>query len=239
MNQARSVTRVVASLSGGLDSTTLAYYLHTKYPQASLSFITFDYNQRHLKEIGYARRTADDLEADWRVVDLGDLGLKSSLTNKSIKMPHGRYDTDNQAITVVPGRNTIFLSIAAGIAVSEGASIVTFGAHFSDSAQYPDCRPAFVQSMRKTIKIANPNNDITLIAPFLKKTKSDIVSLGLKLGVHYERTWSCYEGGDRPCLRCGTDVERVQAFFENGVSDPLLTASEWQSAVKYMKRVMG
>jgi len=129
----------------------------------------------------------------------------------------------------------IFLSIAVGYAVKIGAKDVYYAAHRSDQI-YPDCRKEFVKAMDSAIYLANIYDPVELKAPFVDMTKAEIVALGLKLGVPYELTWSCYAGGERPCLKCGTCVERTEAFLLNNSKDPLLTEDEWKIAVENLAK---
>ena len=228
----------VILLSGGLDSTVLLYSLVDKYRCWPL---TISYGQRHNKEIIAARNVCEardhNLLLRWKYVDLSNLRtlLPSALTGKG-EIPHGHYEAESMKATVVPGRNLIFLSVAAGYAESLGASCVAYAAHSGDHHIYPDCRPEFVFQAGEAIK-RSTEEKVRLLTPFTYKTKADIVRLGEKLNVPFGRTWTCYEGGDRPCLRCGTCVERTFAFDEAGFSDPSLIAEEWTRALGYAKEV--
>ena len=158
--------------------------------------------------------------------------MPSVLTDVSRGVPEGHYAQENMTQTVVPNRNMIFLSIAAGYAEGMGASRVAYAAHSEDHYIYPDCRPEFIESVGTTIKLAT---GVTLIEPFTYKTKAEIVSLGKKLNVPLKLTWSCYKGVDRPCLRCGSCVERTLAFLQVGFPDPALSNAEWNEASEYAR----
>lgn len=222
--------RVVAVVSGGLDSTTMAHSLRAQ--GYSLVAISFDYGQRHRKELEIAAATAADLEAPWTLIDLHAAGLTSvltgsALTDETVTMPDGHYADESMKITVVPNRNAIMLSIACALAVTREAEAVAFGAHTGDHFIYPDCRPEFVRSFETMVNIAVEGlANIEILAPFLSMTKTDIVKLGHELHVPFERTWSCYKGGALHCGTCGTCFERREAFTLAQVADPTVYESE-------------
>jgi 7-cyano-7-deazaguanine synthase len=222
--------RVVAAVSGGLDSTTMAYSLRAQ--GYSLVSISFDYGQRHRKELAFAEQMAADLDAPWTLIDLHAAGVTniltgSALTDDTVTVPDGHYADESMKITVVPNRNAIMLSIACALAVTREASAVAFGAHTGDHFIYPDCRPEFVRAFDAMVNIAVEGlARIEILAPFLSMTKTDIVRLGDELKVPFERTWSCYKGGARHCGTCGTCVERREAFTQAHVMDPTLYESE-------------
>jgi 7-cyano-7-deazaguanine synthase len=214
---------VVAVVSGGLDSVTLSYLLRSE--GYDLNLLAFDYGQRHRKELEFARRCAGRLEARIDVVDLSSvtpLLAGSSLTD-DIPVPHGHYAAPNMAVTIVPNRNALMLTIAYAAAVSRETEAVAIGVHTGDHFIYPDCRPAFIESFAAMQKIAVEgcgHPDLRLLAPFITFSKADIVKRGAELNVPFEDTWSCYEGGDIHCGLCGTCVERKEAFELAGVPDP-------------------
>lgn len=216
--------KAVLIVSGGMDSATLAYLYARRYDE--LHLVGFDYGQRHIKELDSLRAIAKNLNATVSLIDLSHLKNHlrgSSLTSDDIAVPDGHYAEESMRITVVPNRNAIMLSIATGIAVAEGAEVVATGVHGGDHFIYPDCRPPFINSMAQAIKYGTEGHalpNFRLEAPFLHLTKSDIASIGNDLGVPYEQTWSCYKGGEIHCGRCGTCVERAEAFYLAGVSDP-------------------
>jgi 7-cyano-7-deazaguanine synthase len=225
--------RVVAVVSGGLDSTTMAYQLRAQ--GYSLSAISFDYGQRHRKELAFAEQMAADLDAPWTLIDLHAAGLTnvltgSALTDDTVGVPDGHYADESMRITVVPNRNAIMLSIACALAVTRDAGAVAFGAHSGDHFIYPDCRPEFVRAFEAMVNVAVEGlASIEILAPFLSMTKTDIVRLGDELKVPFERTWSCYKGGELHCGTCGTCYERREAFAQAHVADP--TAYESESAM--------
>lgn len=233
--------KCVVLLSGGMDSATLLYSLLKEYDVYPISIV---YGQRHQKETTAARNLCEaagkEILHRWKYVVLDTLQtlLPSALTGAST-IPEGHYADENMKATVVPNRNMILLSIAGGYAAGLGAKYLAYGPHMGDHAIYPDCRPDFIFSATQTLRLGTGwNNDgVELITPFSKMTKADIVTLGIRLGVPYERSWSCYNGKERPCLKCGTCVERTEAFFKNDMQDPALTPQEWKDAVEYLQSV--
>lgn len=217
--------KTIAIVSGGMDSVTLAHLI-AKRSQGALHVVSFDYGQRHKKELEYAGFCASYLNAQHSVVDLRDVTrlLKgSALTDGAVGVPEGHYTDASMKSTVVPNRNAIMLSIAYAVAVAERASIVATAVHAGDHPIYPDCRPAFIKSFESMEKIATEGHadpNLCLYAPFVMQSKADIVRLGTELHVPYELTWSCYNGRDKHCGKCGTCVERKEAFQLAGVPDP-------------------
>jgi 7-cyano-7-deazaguanine synthase len=204
-----------------LDSVTLAHLL--AHDGDELHLMSCDYGQRHVKELSFAKLCAARLHARHDVVDLrayGRLLSGSSLTD-DIAVPHGHYAEESMRITVVPNRNSIMLALAYGVAVAQKADRVAFGAHGGDHFIYPDCRPAFVEAFEAAERLANAGfAEVALYTPFIRQTKADIVTIGSRIGVPFAVTWSCYEGGDVHCGRCGTCVERKHAFRDAAASDP-------------------
>lgn len=200
-----------------------------------LSLVSFDYAQRHRRELVAARAVAARLDAPHMIIDLRSVGALltgSALTDPSVDVPQGHYSDESMTRTVVPNRNAIMLDIATGIAVVQGADAVAFGAHGGDHPIYPDCRPEFVEAFTAMVRVANAgflSSRFRVVAPFLSLTKSEIVRIGARLGVPFELTWSCYEGGNFHCGRCGACVERSEAFTLAGVKDPTIYARPDQS----------
>ena len=210
----------ISIVSGGLDSVTMAYWLANEgYVQRLLSF---DYGQRHVKELESAQRCADALNVAHTVVDLHSvtpLLWGSSLTDLAVDVPDGHYAAPSMAATVVPNRNAIMMNIAAGIALARGHLAIATAVHAGDHAIYPDCRPVFVRALEKTIRIATDTPTFSVLAPFVNISKTDIVrDYGAR--VDYAMTWSCYEGGEQHCGKCGTCVERIEAFTDSNTEDP-------------------
>lgn len=211
--------KIVAIASGGLDSTVMVYALRAEGHE--LALLTFDYGQRHRKEIEFACKTAERLGLSHEVVNIRDVSrlLRSALTTPDIPVPEGPYAPGTMQHTVVPNRNAIFLSIAAGYALSIGFEGVALAVHAGDHPVYPDCRPSFIQAFEHMVRIAT-DSDLWILAPFVNKKKEEIVALGARLGVPFEDTWSCYRGGERHCGVCPTCLERKEAFRRAGVPDP-------------------
>jgi 7-cyano-7-deazaguanine synthase len=218
------VSLVVATVSGGLDSVTLAHTLAAD--GHDLVCLSFDYGQRHAKEVDFAHACADRLGADHHVVDLRSVGALlagSALTDPSVAVPEGHYTDASMAVTVVPNRNAIMLAVAVGVATARGAAAVAAAVHAGDHTIYPDCRPAFIEAAEHEARLANEGfiaDGFRILAPFVEISKADIVRRGAALGVPFAETWSCYIGGERHCGRCGTCVERREAFELAGVDDP-------------------
>lgn len=209
--------------SGGLDSVTLAYKIAKDYELAGL--ISFNYAQRHVKELDYAAQAAADLDVQHHIIDISNVGklLGGSALTDNIDVPDGHYAEETMKITVVPNRNAIMLSIAYGVASAAGADAVATAVHGGDHFIYPDCRPNFIHSFDQMQQLAlEGQKQITLYTPFLEQSKADIAREGAKYGVPFEKTWSCYKGGENHCGRCGTCVERREAFHLAGVEDPTL-----------------
>jgi 7-cyano-7-deazaguanine synthase len=224
MTQAPTKPLAVAIVSGGMDSVAMAYKLHSEGYR--LLLLSFDYGQRHKKELYSARKAAKALGAEHEIVrmpEMASLLRGSALTSPEVDVPHGHYAADNMALTVVPNRNAIMLAIAWGAAVARSAQVVAIGVHAGDHAVYPDCRPEFIVQLGRALHTANKgfgDPSLALTAPFVTWSKDQIVSRCDQYGVRWQDTWSCYEGGDVHCGRCGTCVERKEAFRLGGVIDP-------------------
>lgn len=226
-------SQITTIVSGGMDSVTLLYYALSKTSPEKVTALSFDYGQKHKKELDRAVEICGELGVRHKIVQLHSLTdlLHSSLTSEDA-VPHGHYAEDNMRQTVVPNRNAIMLSMAYGAAISNESDYLLYGAHSGDHFIYPDCRPEFVEALNHAFRLGNKGfGDTRIIAPFGNISKSEIATVGLELGVPYEKTWSCYEGQERPCLGCGTCIERTEAFIDNNHPDPLLTADEWTKAV--------
>lgn len=225
--------KILVLSSGGVDSTTCLAMAVEEVGAENVLALSVYYGQKHDKEIQAAKKVAEyygvqRMELDLSVIFAGsncsllkqsteDIPLESYA--QQIEETHG----EKPVSTYVPFRNGLFLSSAASIALSHGCSKIMYGAHADDAAgaAYPDCSLDFVNAMNQAIYLGS-GNQLTIEAPFVSLTKADVVKKGLELGVPYALTWSCYEGGDKPCGKCGTCIDRQKAFEKNGVIDPLL-----------------
>ena len=212
---------VVVIYSGGMDSFTL---LHKARAEGlNVHAVSFNYGQRHVRELDCAREVCAQLGIPHKVVDIRAMSAVmagSALTSDDIDVPEGDYQEDSMKSTVVPNRNMILLALATGYAVTVEAGAVWYGAHGGDHAIYPDCRPEFVEKMDAVCKVAN-YQPVAVKAPFMHLTKGDILAAGLQLNLDYSQTWTCYNGRDKACGRCSSCVERLQAFAEHQQQDPL------------------
>lgn len=212
--------KVVVIFSGGMDSyTVLNKAIKDGFDVYAL---TFDYGQRHVKEVQYAKRACEQLNIQHKVVDISAINsiiAGSSLTD-NIDVPDGHYESDSMKQTVVPNRNMILLSLAIGYAVSLEATKVYYGAHSGDHAIYPDCRPEFVEKMQSVAAIAN-YEPVDIAVPYINNDKIEILADGIAMGLDYSQTWTCYNGREKACGTCGACQERLEAFDKNGLTDPL------------------
>lgn len=225
--------KCVVLLSGGVDSTTCLAMAIEKYGREEVLALTAYYGQKHAREIEAARAVAAYYGVAQRETNLSQafaLSDSSLLQGSKKDICHESYAEQLKAIggegtleTYVPFRNGLFLSYAAAVAVSVGAEMIYYGAHKDDAAgrAYPDCTPAFEKAMAEAI-FEGSGRTCRLEAPLLQWNKAGVVREGLRLGAPYKLTWSCYEGGERPCGTCGTCIDRAKAFAANGVADPAL-----------------
>ena len=212
--------KTVIVYSGGLDSTVLLYHLRASGHE--LHALSIDYGQRHRCELDRAADLCEELGIPHPTADLSaiqPLLAGNSLTSPEIEVAEGHYTEESMKSTVVPNRNMIFLALATGHALSIKAGQVAYAAHSGDHAIYPDCRNEFAEAMAAAIRIADWN-PVELVRPFVDWTKADIVRRGDELGVPFARTWSCYKGGAQHCGRCGTCIERREAFDLAEIEDP-------------------
>ena len=219
-----TIQRTVLIYSGGMDSTVLLYYLRSRGHEVLP--LGINYGQRHAKELLAGEEICRGLGLEYRVASLEALQpfLKgSSQTDSGVPVPHGHYAAENMKVTVVPNRNMLMLSVAIAHAISSKAEHVAYAAHRGDHAIYPDCRPEFVQAMQVAAMLCDWS-PVRLIAPLVNMTKADLASVGAEMGVPFEKTWSCYEGSAVHCGKCGTCVERKEAFDLAGVPDPTVYA---------------
>jgi len=213
--------KIVVILSGGIDSTVLLHsYLHKQ--QDEVRALSINYGQRHVLELAYAEIQASRAKVPWACVDLSNLRdvlPGSSQTDSSVEVPHGHYAEESMKQTVVPNRNMILLSVAIGHAIAHQCDAVAYAAHAGDHAIYPDCRREFVQAMQGAAQLCDWRR-IDLLSPFVDFSKADIVEQGELLGVDFSKTYSCYEGNEIHCGKCGTCTERKEAFELNSIKDP-------------------
>ncbi len=216
-------SRGVIILSGGMDSVTLLHFL-VKHLQCSMKAISFDYGQKHKKEIAFAKAQCEELDVEHCVIELpfiADL-FSSALLSKGSEIPEGHYKEENMKQTVVPNRNMIMSSIAVGLGQSTGASFLALGVHAGDHTIYPDCRAEFIDAFRAAVELSDWN-PFTVFAPFQRMTKVEILEIGFQLSppVDYAKTWTCYKGMEKACGKCGSCQERGEAFAQIEIKDPL------------------
>lgn len=227
-----SAEKALVLCSGGVDSTTLLAMAVARLGAENVYALSISYGQRHEKEIESARKVAAYYGVEQRFLDLSSIFADSNcslLSHSTEEVPEESYaeqlaETGGAPVsTYVPFRNGLFLSSSASMALSLGCAAVYYGAHHDDWAgnAYPDCSKEFVDAMGAAI-VEGTGGELRLEAPFVMDSKADIVARGLELAVPYELTWSCYEGGEKPCGVCGTCIDRARAFEANGVVDPLL-----------------
>ena len=213
--------KTIVVCSGGLDSVSLAY--RTAAEGSLLGLLSFDYGQRHKKELDFAANCAARLGVWHEIIDISGIGrhLTGSALTDDIAVPDGHYAEETMKSTIVPNRNAIMLAIAFGVAAARKADAVAVAVHGGDHFIYPDCRPGFIDSFqRMQTEALDGYAEVTLLAPYVTISKADIVTDGVRHGTPFAETWSCYKGGERHCGRCGTCVERREAFALAGVDDP-------------------
>ena len=219
--------------SGGVDSTTALALAVSRYGKDNVIALSVTYGQKHDKEILAAKAVSAFYGVEQLFLDLSKIFQYSNcslLQQSTEEIPEESYarqiektEGEKPVSTYVPFRNGLFLSSAASIALSKDCSVILYGAHADDSAgfAYPDCSPMFNDAMNQAI-FEGSGHQLKVEAPFVNMTKAEVVKMGLELNAPYELTWSCYEGKDVPCGKCGTCIDRAAAFAANGVSDPAI-----------------
>lgn len=225
-------SRALVLCSGGLDSTTLLAQAVERYGNDNVVALSVQYGQKHVRELQSAQAVAQYYGVELKMIDVAAIFAESTcslLSHSDEAIPHESYDqqlAESKAApvvsTYVPFRNGLFLSCAASMALSLDCSVLYYGAHHDDWAgnAYPDCSREFVEAMDDAIRRGTADQ-LRVEAPFVTWSKADIVAEGMRLGVPYELTWSCYEGGDEPCGQCATCIDRARAFEAHGLVDPL------------------
>lgn len=223
--------KALVLLSGGLDSATCLAVAVEKYGFENVIGLSVYYGQKHDRELRAAKAVADYYNVELINIDLEPIfvGSGCTLLKKSKEdIPKGAYaeqlsESKGEPVsTYVPFRNGLFLSVSASMAIAKGCEVIYYGAHSDDAAgnAYPDCSVEFNEEMNKAIYLGS-GKKVRIEAPFVELTKAEVVKTGLRLNVPYELTWSCYEGGEKPCGKCGTCIDRIKAFEANGEVDPL------------------
>lgn len=215
-----SIKKSVAIFSGGMDSTVLLSDLQSQGKEVLA--ISFNYGQRHIKELESAAKITQKLKIQHSIIDVSGfakLASNSSLTNSEMTVPEGHYSSSSMQVTVVPNRNMVFLSIAAAYALNNDCREIAYGAHSGDHHVYADCRPVFVKAMQEALRLCD-TIPVDLYAPYLNISKAEICKRGGMLAAPLELTWSCYKGLESHCGKCGTCVERKEAFELAGMVDP-------------------
>jgi len=228
--------KALVLVSGGIDSTTSLGMAVEKYGKENVVALSMYYGQKHTKEIEAAQKITEYYGVEHISLDLTKIFEYSDcslLSHSEKEIPHESYENQIEKTqgaplsTYVPFRNGLFLASAASIAISKNCEVIYYGVHADDAAgnAYPDCSDEFHQAMRDAVRIGS-GNQVTLEAPFVNWTKARVVKKGLELKVPYQYTWSCYEGGEKPCGVCGTCRDRAEAFRLNKIEDPALIKTE-------------
>ncbi|MGO7000379.1 7-cyano-7-deazaguanine synthase QueC [Rhizobium leguminosarum] len=226
--------KTIVVCSGGLDSVSLAHKVAAE--KQLIGLVSFNYGQRHRKELDFAARCASRHSVPHHIIDIASIGghLSGSALTDNVEVPDGHYAEETMKATVVPNRNAIMLAIAFGLAAAQKADAVAVAVHGGDHFIYPDCRPGFIDAFQHMQNEAlDGYANVKLLAPYVDVSKAAIVVDGEKHGTPFSETWSCYKGGELHCGRCGTCVERREAFHLAGVPDPTEYEDQdfWRAAV--------
>ncbi len=215
--------KAIVLLSGGIDSATSLFWARQR--SYSCLCLIFDYGQRHKKEIGQAKLIAKKAGCKYKILKIRLGKNSSSLVNKNIALAK-RINSKSIPSTYVPARNIVFLGFAASFAESKKADTIIIGTNQVDYSNYPDCRRDFLKAFQRAInkgtKSGATGNLFKIIAPLENKTKAQIIKTAKRLNVPLELTWSCYNGGRKPCGRCASCLIRAKGFRQAGIKDPLL-----------------
>lgn len=224
----------IVLMSGGLDSTTvLAYAISEGY---DVSGISFDYGQRHRIELDASKAIAEHYGIKRRVfrIDLTQIGGSSITSN--IDVEEGKIGREEVPNTYVPARNIVFLSIAGAYADIENIDTIMIGVNAVDYSGYPDCRPEFISSMERSLRLGlSRRQNLKIFAPLQKMSKAEIIGMGMKLKAPYELTRSCYEGGNKACGKCDSCLLRLKGFMESGFTDPIEYEEYPEFYIQYLK----
>ena len=216
--------KIVLVLSGGMDSAVLLYHLLDA--GHIVKTLSINYGQRHVRELDSAAALSGRVGVEHRIVDLSTINPllgNNSLSSDQTEIPEGHYEEESMKLTVVPNRNMIMLSVAVGWALALRFDAVAYGAHSGDHAIYPDCREEFAQALDRAVSLCDWHG-MRLMRPFVKMDKGEIAKRGAALGVPFDLTWTCYNGGEVHCGKCGACQERREAFAAHGIDDPVVFA---------------
>lgn len=223
--------KAVVIYSGGMDSYTVLH--RAKADGYEVHALSFNYGQRHSKELECAAKVCESSGIEHKIIDISAINelMQGSALTSDIDVPEGHYADENMKQTVVPNRNMILLSMAAAYAMSIKAEAIFYGAHAGDHDIYPDCRESFVNAMSHAIEQADWQF-VELKVPYLHGDKATILKEGFgELGLDYKNTWTCYNGREKACGKCGACIERVMGFIDNGKVDPVEYEEGWEAVV--------
>jgi len=212
------MVRAIVLLSGGLDSCVTACI--AKDEGYELCALSFDYGQRHRRELESAKKIANRLGIEHRIIRV-ELPARADALTSAIDVPHDGEMGKEIPVTYVPARNTIFVAYALSWSEILGAEAIFIGANAVDFSGYPDCTKPYIEAWNDLIKVGMKNNKTRLLAPLIDMGKREIVREGVKLGAPLALTWSCYEGGEKACGTCDSCRLRLKGFREAGIKDPV------------------
>jgi len=237
------MTKVIVLLSGGLDSSTVLGYAVKMHGKENVVALSFDYKQRHRKELESATALAKYYNVEHKIVNLDLRAIGGSALTDDIDVPENKLEEIGKGIpvTYVPARNTIFISYALALADVINAEKIFVGVNALDYSGYPDCRPEYIDVFNKLAKLAIKSGvegkNIEIVAPLINMTKKEIVELGMSLKVPYHLTWSCYEGKEKACGKCDSCLLRLKGFMEAGYKDPVEYETYPEFYLRYLENV--